>query len=98
MKKSELKALIREVVETMVQEWNSESDGVDIPTSKGVYKFWAELEKEEDNQKWFHYVKGPDGVPHFVDLSPYEEPYSKENVQKVKSWIESGMPENERLW
>ena len=65
----------------------------DIQTSKGVFKYWIEEDREPDNMKLFFYVKGPDGKVHDVDMNPYEyNPYSPENIEKVKKWIESGMP------
>lgn len=65
----------------------------DIQTSKGVFKYWIEEDREPDNIKLFYYVKGPDGKVHDVDMNPYEyNPYSPENIEKVKKWIESGMP------
>ena len=65
----------------------------DIQTSKGVFKYWIEEDREPDNIKLFFYVKGPDGKVHDVDMNPYEHnPYSPENIEKVKNWIESGMP------
>ena len=65
----------------------------DIQTSKGVFKYWMEEDREPDNMKLFFYVKGPDGKVHDVDMNPYEHnPYSPENIEKVKNWIESGMP------
>ena len=65
----------------------------DIQTSKGVFKYWIEEDREPDNIKLFYYVKGPDGKVHDVDMNPYEyNPYSPENIEKVKNWIESGMP------
>jgi hypothetical protein len=65
----------------------------DIQTSKGVFKYWMEEDREPDNMKLFFYVKGPDGKVHDVDMNPYEyNPYSPENIEKVKKWIESGMP------
>jgi hypothetical protein len=65
----------------------------DIQTSKGVFKYWMEEDREPDNMKLFYYVKGPDGKVHDVDMNPYEyNPYSPENIEKVKNWIESGMP------
>ena len=65
----------------------------DIQTSEGVFKYWMEEDREPDNMKLFFYVKGPDGKVHGVDMNPYEyNPFSPENIEKVKKWIESGMP------
>ena len=70
-----------------------EKNARNIQTSKGVFKYWIEEDREPDNIKLFFYVKGPDGKVHDVDMNPYEyNPYSPENIEKVKNWIESGMP------
>ena len=71
----------------------AEDSGVVIQTVKGPYKFWADEDREEDNIKLFHYVKGPDGKEHYVDISPYEINWkSPDMIEKVKKWIESDMP------
>ena len=71
----------------------AEDSGVVIQTVKGPYKFWADEDREEDNIKLFHYVKGPDGKEHDVNISPYEINWkSPDMIEKVKKWIESDMP------
>ena len=71
----------------------TEDTGVVIQTVKGPYKFWADEDREEDNIKLFHYVKGPDGKEHDVNISPYEINWkSPAMIEKVKKWIESDMP------
>ena len=71
----------------------AEDSGVVIQTVKGPYKFWADEDREEDNIKLFHYVKGPDGKEHDVNISPYEINWkSPAMIEKVKKWIESDMP------
>jgi hypothetical protein len=102
MKKSELKDLIKEMLQdqhplpqdTHATDLNELVDNsVMIQTSKGPYKFWADEDREEDNIKLFHYVKGPDGKEHDVNISPYEINWkSPDMIEKVKKWIESDMP------
>jgi len=102
MKKSELKDLIKEMLQdqhplpqdTHATDLNELFDNsVMIQTSKGPYKFWADEDREEDNIKLFHYVKGPDGKEHDVNISPYEINWkSPDMIEKVKKWIESDMP------
>jgi hypothetical protein len=102
MNKSELKSLIKEMLQdqhplpqdTHATDLNELFDNsVMIQTSKGPYKFWADEDREEDNIKLFHYVKGPDGKEHDVNISPYEINWkSPAMIEKVKKWIESDMP------
>ena len=102
MKKSELKSLIKEMLQdqhplpqdTHATDLNELFDNsVMIQTSKGPYKFYADEDREEDNIKLFHYVKGPDGKEHDVNISPYEINWkSPDMIEKVKKWIESDMP------
>ena len=94
MKENTLKNLIKEMVEEVMNEaMSGEEYAKDIQTSEGVFKYWMEEDREPDNMKLFFYVKGPDGKVHDVDMNPYEyNPYSPENIEKVKNWIESGMP------
>jgi hypothetical protein len=102
MNKSELKDLIKEMLQdqhplpqdTHATDLNELFDNsVMIQTSKGPYKFWADEDREEDNIKLFHYVKGPDGKEHDVNISPYEINWkSPDMIEKVKKWIESDMP------
>lgn len=73
--------------------FGGEKDAIEIQTSKGLYKYWAVEDREDNNMKLFHYVKGPDGVEHYVDLNTYDIGWYKSDVvEKVKKWIESGMP------
>jgi len=102
MNKSELKDLIKEMLQdqhplpqdTHATDLNELFDNsVMIQTSKGPYKFWADEDREEDNIKLFHYVKGPDGKEYDVNISPYEINWkSPDMIEKVKKWIESDMP------
>lgn len=94
MKKSELKQLIREVVQEMFSN-NPEVDNhvANIETSKGTYNMWYEEDRDDDNIKIEYYVKGPDGKTHWVtipDISPYGG-LKKKNMEDIKKWIEGGM-------
>jgi hypothetical protein len=91
MKKSELKALIREVIEEM-QSWEEDYNSLGtIETSKGVFTLWYEEDREEDNIKKSYYIKGPDGKTHSVPgLSPYGY-IEKKDRENIKQWIEKGM-------
>jgi hypothetical protein len=94
MKKSELKQLIREVIQEMYTN-NPEVDNhiATIETSKGSYNLWWEEDREEDNVKTEYYVKGPDGKIHWVTIpgvNPYDR-LNKKNMEDIKNWIEGGM-------
>jgi len=95
MKKSELKALIKEVIEEVYGLHEADNVIATIQTSNGPYEIYSEEDREQDNIKTNYFAKGPDGKSHWInvglELSPYKD-LTKQNIEDIKNWIESGMP------
>jgi hypothetical protein len=60
-----------------------------LSPSGEAFTYLQDEERMEDNCKLWHSLKGPDGVVHTFDFSPYEIPFPND----LFFWLALGMPD-----
>lgn len=95
MKKTELKALIKEIIKNVINEIDSSSNETPVHTSKGTFTLFKQDEEDYHEPGKFYTVwrvKDASGKKYGVPgatFRPHGTP--EQNVEDVKNWIERGM-------